>query len=116
MSGLMSLMKMLYEKEYEESGKNKDAFIKIMAERYPNIKIKTIKNNWYMLNKKKDIIVFAVSEETTHRTKRPNMMKLMLFEDIRKFNPNYTKEYLFKYGFSYKDIEWLEEKYGKIKK
>jgi len=107
------IRKLNYEYEYLTTI-NKKAFINLMKNKFPKLKLKTIIRRWYDCKKK-------LGEQNENKVKKivindeicckPNSLKMLELGDMKRFGYKITRKFLQKYGFKYEEINWLE-KYG----
>jgi len=105
---------MKYDKEYSDCKENKELFIKLILERYKNIKPSTALRRWYDYKNKK----LELPEEAVEKTykypdefkEKPSYMKMINFNDMKQMNkPFKERRFLARYGFTEYEINWLED-------
>lgn len=92
---------MKYQNEFDKS-KNKEEFIKLVLKKYPKIKYITAKRRYYDYYK---ILKYKYDEK-----EELTILHKILLADAKKYNIKITKEFLFRYGFTQYEINWLEDK------
>lgn len=106
---------MKYEKEYEEVFGDKNNFIKLLLKRYKYIKKVTAIRRWYDVKKikvNKTTIPKNLEEENIFEeseTNKPSRLKILMLDDMKKYNQKIDSNFLKKYGFTYEEINWLKE-------
>lgn len=120
---------MKYQREFDES-ETKEDFIKIMRKR-KKVKKATALRRWYDYRKykpkKKEIMDYMIpkkeveslplrgehpleeSIEYKQPMKKPNIGKMLIFNDMKRYNIKITVKYLYRYGFKEDEINWLKE-------
>lgn len=96
---------MKYEDEYINTS-SKSQFVVLLLNKY-NIKKSTAERRFYDLRKK-----FGKQKEYKYlmnEKKEPDKLKMMTFNDMKRFKFKITKEFLKKHGFNIMEINWLED-------
>lgn len=96
---------MKYNREYINSYNKKD-FIEKLLDKYPNLKKSTAERRWYELKKKYGKKIF-IKVDDGDITRKPNIIKIQEYKDMKRLNINITYELLRKHGFSKAEINWL---------
>ena len=102
-----------YLDEYNMATSKKD-FVKIMSDKHPHLKHTSILRGWYKIKKRvalrrKVEVVYDSSEKMS-----VNVLKLLLFKDMKRYKMKITRKYLRIYGFTNYEINWLIDEGEKI--
>lgn len=97
--------KMKYKNEYNNT-LNKNEFVEMVLENYPNIKEATAKRRYYDMKK---LYGVQSGRYTLNEKTKPRSLKILELKDMKRLNKKITKEYLIKYGFNDMEINWLED-------
>ena len=98
--------------------RTKDDFISMMKIEYPELKLNTILRNYYRYRKKpvkKTEIKLQIDTKKTLPTfdsidiSEPTYQKKLLFGDLKAYKWDLTENYLMRYGFTFKEINWLKK-------
>jgi hypothetical protein len=93
-----------YELEYNQSS-TKVEFVTLLFKKYRGIRKKTAERRWYefkSLKKSKVKLEFENNE-----LDKPDRIKMLLFDDIKRYKIKITISYLARYGFEQREINWL---------
>lgn len=96
---------MKYEKEYLNT-RTKKEFVSLVIRRYKKIKKTTAIRRFYDMKKK-----FGVQNPKyeLYEKERPNILKMIQIDDMKRLNFAINRITLKKYGFSELEINWLED-------
>lgn len=92
-----------YELEYKQS-LTKIEFVHRLLKKYKGMIKKTAERRWYDFKVAK---LKLKPEFENHELDMPEKIKMLLFNDMKKYKIKLTKSYLIKYGFEQKEINWL---------
>lgn len=110
---------MKYKQEYL-STKSKEEFINLLLNRYSHLKRTTAFRRFYDLKKiygtQEQIKIIREPIYDSEEKSKPGIMRMMLFNDIKKYRIKITREYLRKYGFTPIEINWLIDEGEQIEK
>ena len=92
-----------YETEYKQT-KNRKDFIVLAMRRYKGIKRNTAIRRYYDLRK-----LLGTQTPKYHSTEKekPNHIKMLQLQDMKRLNYKITRELLHTYGYSELEINWL---------
>lgn len=94
-----------YEREYRET-KTKAEFIRLALRRYKEIKRDTAIRRYYDLRVR---LGTQTPKYESYQKQKPNHMKMIEFEDMKRLKYDINRKILRKYGFTEWEVNWLED-------
>lgn len=98
---------MLYENEYIGT-RNKKEFTKLVMKRYSHLKESSVERRFYDCKK-----ILGKQKETKYpdeEKKEPAHLKMIVFNDMKRFGKKTDRDILLKYGFNDYEVNWLDDK------
>lgn len=100
---------MKYEEIYKKTN-TKNEFVNVAMKKFPDIKKETAVRRYYDVRKKiktpKTVIIEPIEISNVEYIK-PDYLKMLVINDMKRLKIKITKEILKKHGFKNEEINWL---------